>query len=655
MSEKIIVNVASYQRTDSLILTLKSIYNQCDKINVCLNNHIGEIPEFLFLPKINLTFTDNTKGDAFKFLYLESSDGYFFTIDDDLIYPPNYVSFMVNNCKKHNNKKIVTLHGRSFNKFPISSYYKSATEKYQCLNEVKNDVKVQFGGTGVMCFHTSLFKESIDKFLYPNMADIWIGKFAKEKNIDIICLAHKKGYIKYIQQKTTIYSEYHKSDKKQTNIVNSTFTEKPKSLSVIIPTYNNVKYIDECINSILESGKNNDIEILIGVDACEKTIEHIKNKTYPKFVNFYYFKENLGPYLIKNSLVKIANSKNIMFFDSDDIMTEPTIEGVIEKLKTFDLVRMKYQRYINNKPQDNKNLFGEGVFSIKKSIFLEMNGFEPWKVAADSDFMGRIYKRRPRIYHTQKTSFYYRQHSESLTKRKDTGMVSPLRYSYHKISKHKKGNGNPSILHTSYFEPINIQTYVVDKEIIKENELRKEKIETVLKPTPRKEVSKKLIKSPQISLDKVKTSLEKKPELKEIIKNKIIIEEVVDQPKDSEVIINNISEIKDKIKKVINLPKETENPNDLLVRKVEKNIEESNDENQKQTIIKKEISFEENRIEKLTEKKPELVRIIKTNKPIDRQILLAKKNETNKKALENLSKLNVVTKLRNNLGGKINK
>ena len=106
MKENIIVNVASFNRTESLILSLKSIYNQCDIINVCLNNHKGEIPDFLFSPKINLTLTDNSKGDAFKFKFLEESEGYFFTIDDDLIYPINYVEYMINKCKEHKNKKI---------------------------------------------------------------------------------------------------------------------------------------------------------------------------------------------------------------------------------------------------------------------------------------------------------------------------------------------------------------------------------------------------------------------------------------------------------------------------------------------------------------------------------------------------------------------
>lgn len=489
MSDKIIVNVSSYQRINSLIESLKSIYDQCDEINVCLNNHSGDIPNFLFSPKINLTFTDNSKGDAFKFLYLDSSDGYFLTIDDDLIYPSNYIEFMIGNCKKYNNKKIITLHGRNFSKFPISSYYKSATERFQCLGEVKKDVRVQFGGTGVMCFHTSLIKTNIDYFLYPNMVDIWIGKLAKDNNIEIICLEHRPGYIKEIPQETTIYYESVNNDKLQTKIVNDIFLNKKNiGLSVIIPTFNNIEYVDETLNSVMNSGKNHNIEILVGIDGCEKTLNYIKQKTYPDFVKFYYFTTNNGPYDIKNSLVQISNSDNLLFFDSDDIMMETTISDVVNNIGHYDMVGLRYKEIINGKIQDKNEIFHEGNFAIKKSIFLSMNGFEPWMCSADSDFLSRFYRRKPKIFTTKNISLYYRRHNSSLTKRPDTGMSSRLRGGYVKASKMKKGDGNPPFLHTRRFELVTTETFQVTKDFDYQKEIRNQKLDKIFNKTIRKVV-----------------------------------------------------------------------------------------------------------------------------------------------------------------------
>ena len=221
--EKKIVNVASYGRLDSLVKTLDSIIDQCDVVNVVLNSEIHDIPKILLHEKINLVFSDNSYGDAMKFYFLKESDGYYLTIDDDIIYPPNYVDFMISRCKDYNNTRVITLHGRSFNKFPIISYYKSATERYSCFRGLKKNVLVQFGGTGVMCFHTSLFRLPLEYFVYPNMADVWIGKYCMENNLEIFCIRHDDGFVKYIDQKTTIHGNYSGNDRLQTKVVNSIF------------------------------------------------------------------------------------------------------------------------------------------------------------------------------------------------------------------------------------------------------------------------------------------------------------------------------------------------------------------------------------------------------------------------------------------------
>jgi len=497
--DKKIVNISSFGRIGSLEKTLQSIYNQCDEINLCLNDKITELPDFLLQPKINLYITDNSKGDAFKFMSLETKNGYYLTIDDDLIYPPNYVNFMVDKCKEYNNKKIITLHGRSFYDFPIKSYYNSNAQRFYYYEKVLDDVKVQFGGTGVMCLHTSLLKKSINDFLLPNMADVWIGKFAKESNIDIICVKHEKNFIKSIPHLKTIYDDSKNNDLNQTKIVNKLYDL--NTISVIIPTYNNIEYLDESLNSIINSGKNYNIEILVGIDGCQKTLDYVKQKTYPEFVNFYYFNSNNGPYDIKNTLTKISNSEKIIFFDSDDIMTDTTIDEVVVNLVRYDLVRLKYKEIRDNKTSDKTN-FHEGAIGINKNIFLSMNGFEPWMCAADSDFLGRLYKRKPRIYHTKNLSMYYRRHNTSLTLKKETGMASPLRATYAKTSKNKKGNGNPDKLHTRDFVIVDINTIVIDTRNNEYYNNRKSKLDKVLNPAPRKVVNQPIKKKDPVINDR---------------------------------------------------------------------------------------------------------------------------------------------------------
>jgi hypothetical protein len=268
MSETRIVNVASYNRIDSLVKSLESIIDQCDIINVSLNSHDGDIPEILYHDKVNLMLSDNSLGDAMKFYTLDKSNGYYLTIDDDLVYPPNYVEYMIAKCKEYGNTKVITLHGRNFNVFPIKSYYAKASERYSCFNHVGKNVSVQFGGTGVMCFHTDLIKLPIRYFKYPNMADIWIGKHCYENKIDILCVRHESGYINYIPQRTTIYDVESRNDILQTLVANSTFDK-----SVILPDINqDQKSSAEQVFVPREER----IKVTSTIEKKEKTIDYAK-------------------------------------------------------------------------------------------------------------------------------------------------------------------------------------------------------------------------------------------------------------------------------------------------------------------------------------------------------------------------------------------
>lgn len=223
--DQIIFNVASIpSRIYSLKDTIDSIYNQCDVINVFLNGY-ESVFDFLLKDKIKVFRSQEhgDLGDAGKFFCSGDVKGYYFTGDDDLVYPADYVSLLINEIEKNNRKAVITAHGRVL-KNKSHSYYHDFVAAYSCLRDVKKNVLVHCPGTGVTAFHTDTVNISIEDFEYKNMADIWLAKVCNEHNIDVICFAHKEGWIKESKQyykKHTIYESCHKTDKIQTQIINS--------------------------------------------------------------------------------------------------------------------------------------------------------------------------------------------------------------------------------------------------------------------------------------------------------------------------------------------------------------------------------------------------------------------------------------------------
>jgi glycosyltransferase involved in cell wall biosynthesis len=221
-------------------------------------------------------------------------------------------------------------------------------------------------------------------------------------------------------------------------------------LSIIIPAYKANIFLEDCINSILSQKLNNlKIEILIGIDACQETLKFFENnKQKFKNINFYWFNSNVGPYIIRNTLVEKCLYKNILFFDADDVMGPELLYEVVSNLDQFDTVRYHFINFENkiNKYYNLSSSCAGGTFGIKKEIFLNLNGFEPWKCAADAEFIERSKFKNIKELVIKKPLFYRRIHDNNLTKTKDSGMQSELRSTYKNIISKKIQNNFDSDL-----------------------------------------------------------------------------------------------------------------------------------------------------------------------------------------------------------------
>jgi hypothetical protein len=224
---QVIFNVASMpSRADSLHKVILAILPQCDEINVYLNEY-NYIPEFLFHPKVNYYRSQDHAGDlgdVGKFFRVSDLNGYVFTIDDDLAYPPTYAEDMVRTIERLNRKALVTCHGRVLHTGrPCTSLYKDYAKAYNCTKYCP-DGYVHIPGTGVLAFHTSTFKPKLSIFKATNMADVWIALECQRLKLPIFVPEHKVGYISEYPGSDVYYSIWafcHHDDSFQTSVINS--------------------------------------------------------------------------------------------------------------------------------------------------------------------------------------------------------------------------------------------------------------------------------------------------------------------------------------------------------------------------------------------------------------------------------------------------
>ena len=109
------------------------------------------------------------------------------------------------------------------------------------------------------------------------------------------------------------------------------------TLSIIVPIYNTSRYLDQCLNSLLNQSLKN-IEIILINDGSTDASHRIIEKDFQKIPNIKYvqLKENKGLGNARNIGISMAQGEYLTFVDSDDWVDLDLYKVVIDKLKNSD-------------------------------------------------------------------------------------------------------------------------------------------------------------------------------------------------------------------------------------------------------------------------------------------------------------------------------
>lgn len=176
---KVVAGMATFARRDR-VQAIASMQCQVDRLHLYDNA----------VEPFDLT-------DLGKFHGLKCFDKpvYYFSCDDDIIYPPDYVAKMIKWIEHFDGNSIVTSHGRKL-KGPGRHYYNDH-QQFNCKSFVNGVHRIDVAGTGVTAFRTDKFNpvevlSSSDR----RMADLVFSLEAARAGFPIHVVPHRSGYFK---------------------------------------------------------------------------------------------------------------------------------------------------------------------------------------------------------------------------------------------------------------------------------------------------------------------------------------------------------------------------------------------------------------------------------------------------------------------------
>ena len=210
-------------------------------------------------------------------------------------------------------------------------------------------------------------------------------------------------------------------------------------ISIIIPIYNVEKYLEKCLDSILNQTYKN-LEIILIDDGSTDNSPNICNSYCEKDKRIKIIhKNNEGVSSARNKGIELSKGKYIVFIDSDDYVSNEHIEVLYDCIisNNVDLVisnlidisedgiilnNEEKESFLMNKDQCLKELLSEDNFyhlccgNIYRKDLLEKIRFNcKYRIAEDLDFLYRYIKQISSAYFLSKNTYYYLKREGSAT------------------------------------------------------------------------------------------------------------------------------------------------------------------------------------------------------------------------------------------------
>ena len=221
------------------------------------------------------------------------------------------------------------------------------------------------------------------------------------------------------------------------NTYNNTMSDK---VSVIIPTYNYARFIEDCLNSVLSQTYKN-LEIIVVDDGSTDNTKEVLSAYGDKIK--YIYQENSGLSASRNTGIKNATGKYIQFLDSDDFLHPKSIEHRVQFLTSNPSFKIAVCRnkffygyskiiknllnrgwYLHRENLDIHHLYVDSIAPTHAFLFdsevIEKVGFfdTSLKVCEDYDYWLKVLQKGYIPHYCRKGVVYHRIHKESMSQDK---------------------------------------------------------------------------------------------------------------------------------------------------------------------------------------------------------------------------------------------
>lgn len=195
--------------------SVESIVHQVDRLEIYLNNY-SFVPNYLLDPKIVTFLGLPDLGDTGK-VHEPPEDVNLFLVDDDIIYPGNYVKRYTAKLEQYHHRVVVGCHGALLVN-PVRNYFKDRIVTH-FQSGLFHDERVHVLGTGTVAYNTNIVRLRAIEISHHNMLDCHLAVHCQQLKIPMICVGRPARWLNSIPTSNSLWSSRGDGNP-QTEIIN---------------------------------------------------------------------------------------------------------------------------------------------------------------------------------------------------------------------------------------------------------------------------------------------------------------------------------------------------------------------------------------------------------------------------------------------------
>jgi hypothetical protein len=226
VSRRVVAGIATMpSRAATFPLAVRSIIDQVDMLYLYLDGH-EKVPESVRNdPRVVPIFARDEPGlgcdGKFLGMLRERRSCLYVGVDDDIIYPPNYVSHLSRALAACGSCAVVGVHGIKLTS-PFTSYLRDR-RVIHFSRALGQSERVDLLGSGTTMFDTAVLKFDPRHWRHKNVTDIQLAVEATKIGLPMMCITRNEGFVRPLEQEQedSLYAKLLRDDSTVTTLARS--------------------------------------------------------------------------------------------------------------------------------------------------------------------------------------------------------------------------------------------------------------------------------------------------------------------------------------------------------------------------------------------------------------------------------------------------